>query len=67
MNLGKNNYSAVISNNIEFVLVKRIIAGSGTDIVNNSHNPSLTLMQEPKLRNSAISYYLYDENGNEVE
>jgi hypothetical protein len=30
-------------------------------LVNVSHNPSLTLMQEPKLANTAFVFYFYDE------
>ncbi|HHU70411.1 MAG TPA: hypothetical protein GXZ21_00070, partial [Clostridiales bacterium] len=67
LNLGENNYSIVIANNTEFAQIKRVIAGVGTDIVKISHNPSLTLMQEPIHRNTSIAYYFYDEDGNEVE
>lgn len=67
LSLGENNYSIILANNNELAQVKRVIAGSGTDIVNISHNPSLTLMQEPKLRNTAVAFYYYDEYGNEVE
>lgn len=65
--LDDKNFSVIIGNNAKFAQVKRIIADGDTDIVNISHNPSLTLMQEPKFANTSIAFYFYDEYGNELE